>query len=681
MSALAFALVLTSGIGLGIALLRRGRGHDRPGASPTEAAPRRVHHDRTQPAPIGERSTVATQLTLVDALHEPVYSTSLDQRLLTWNAAAERIYGFAAEEVLGRRVHEVLRTELPSGEPPDALHAEVQRSGDARRELHQRRRDGTEIVAEAHVVAVRDRDGAVAGHVFVTRDVSEQKRAESALRQSEAKFRAAFHGAGLAMAILDDRGQLLEHNRAFREMLGYTEQELAGRSIASLLHPDDGPRARRDFQEALAGETDLVVGERRYLRKDGSVAQGILRSTIIRDDAGKFLYSVGLIEDVTQKRAVEAQLVFADRMASMGTLAAGVAHEINNPLSFILANLNYVADELSRLEHAPEDVLRAVDDTREGAVRVREIVRDLKTFSRADDRGVEDAIDVRQVLQSAVNLTQNEIRHRARLSLDVGDVPRVRGSAHRLAQVFVNLLINAAHAITDPVPDRNEIRVRCATGADGRAVIEVTDTGRGIAPENLARIFEPFFTTKPVGIGTGLGLSICHGIVTRLGGAIEVESQLGAGSTFRVSLPPASADRGDEQCSRADATVESSRARVLVVDDEPMVASAVARILMPEHVVTTASGARAALDLVRRGDRLDVLVCDLMMPEMTGMDLHAELGRTAPELRDRMIFLTGGAFTPAAEKFLLDVPNPRIEKPFEAATLRALVQRMVADRR
>ncbi len=658
MSAFAFALLLTSGIGLGIVLLRRGHGRDRPRASPTEAAP------------------------LVDALHEPVYSTSLDQRILTWNAAAARVYGFAADEVLGRRVHEVLRTELASGEPPDALHAEVQRSGDVRRELHQRRRDGTEIVAEAHVIAVRDGDGAIAGHVFVTRDVSEQKRAESALRQSEAKFRAAFHGAGLAMAILDDRGQLLEHNRAFREMLGYSEQELAGRSIASLLHPDDAPRARQDFQQALAGDTDLVVGERRYLRKDGSVVQGILRSTIIRDDAGKFLYSVGLIEDVTEKRAVEAQLVFADRMASMGTLAAGVAHEINNPLSFILSNLNYVADELSRLERVPEDVLRAVEDTREGAVRVREIVRDLKTFSRADDRAVEEPVDLRQVLHSAINLTQNEIRHRARLALDLADVPRVRGSAHRLGQVFVNLLINAAHAITDPVPDRNEIRVRCATGPDGRARIEVTDTGRGIAPENLARIFEPFFTTKPVGIGTGLGLSICHGIVTRLGGAIEVESQLGVGSTFRVSFPPAIADAPQPgRRSPSAATVESSRARVLVVDDEPMVASAVARSLMSEHHVTTVSSARAALELVRRGDRVDVLVCDLMMPEMTGMDLHAELARTAPQLRDRMIFLTGGAFTPVAEKFLLEVPNPRLEKPFEAATLRGVVQRMVGDLR
>jgi CheY-like chemotaxis protein len=243
--------------------------------------------------------------------------------------------------------------------------------------------------------------------------------------------------------------------------------------------------------------------------------------------------------------------------------------------------------------------------------------------------------------------------------------------------VFVNLLINAAQAITDPIAERNEIRVRCSTNEAGCALIEVSDTGRGIAPENMSRIFEPFFTTKPVGVGTGLGLSICHGIVTQLGGEIQVESRLGRGSTFRVLLPPCddAARLGGRE--RRGEEPPGSRGRVLVIDDEPMVGAAVARTLAPHHDVTTVSTARAALEHLEADPRFDVVLCDLMMPGMTGMELHARLSASAPALTERMIFLTGGAFTPHAREFLDRVPNPRLEKPFESEALRSVVSALV----
>jgi CheY-like chemotaxis protein len=375
-------------------------------------------------------------------------------------------------------------------------------------------------------------------------------------------------------------------------------------------------------------------------------------------------------------------------MASVGTLAAGVAHEINNPLAFILANLEFAVSELERTGADPE-VLRALGEARDGSVRVREIVRDLRTFSRAES-GAKERVDPRSLLQAAIGLAQNEIRHRARLEVDVGEVPVVLGPERRLVQVFVNLLVNAAQAIPEGRADQEVVRATVDTAPDGRARIAISDSGSGIAPEVRARIFDPFFTTKPVGVGTGLGLAICHGIVSALGGEIHVESTPGRGSTFRVLLPPAPLEETAAAPAPPEEAVPAPIAaaegqdrggRILVVDDDVLVGRAVGRMLSSRHAVVTRSSAREALDELGRGrDGYDVVLCDLMMPEMTGMELHARLRELDPALADRTIFITGGAFTPGASEFLARVPNPRLEKPFDPDRLRELVAGMLARR-
>jgi CheY-like chemotaxis protein len=209
-------------------------------------------------------------------------------------------------------------------------------------------------------------------------------------------------------------------------------------------------------------------------------------------------------------------------------------------------------------------------------------------------------------------------------------------------------------------------------GASGRVAVEIRDSGTGIPPQNLSRIFDAFFTTKAVGVGTGLGLSICHRIVTGLGGEITVDSSLGKGTTFRVLLPPsASALPAAVQLREVAASLR--RGKVLVVDDEPAIAKALGRALEPEHEVTIAPNADQASRLIVAGSRYDVILCDLMMPQMTGMDLHADLQQSAPEQATRMVFLTGGAFTSEARSFLDGVPNQRIEKPFDTQQVRAIV--------
>jgi CheY-like chemotaxis protein len=189
----------------------------------------------------------------------------------------------------------------------------------------------------------------------------------------------------------------------------------------------------------------------------------------------------------------------------------------------------------------------------------------------------------------------------------------------------------------------------------------------------LKRLFTPFFTTKPVGVGTGLGLSICHRIVTAIGGEIAVESTVGRGSTFRVTLPPAELRR-EVSVPLPKGLAAARRARILVIDDEPAVVKAVSRILGSEHDVVTTHRAQDALALIVGGDRFDVILCDLMMPEMTGMEFHGELVRASPEQADKIVFVTGGAFTSRARSFLDQVKNRRFEKPFDAAQLRAIVR-------
>jgi signal transduction histidine kinase len=372
------------------------------------------------------------------------------------------------------------------------------------------------------------------------------------------------------------------------------------------------------------------------------------------------------------------QLLIADRMTSVGLLAAGVAHEINNPLAAVLANLDLAHQDGAALARLAQDTARVRElldelaDAREAAVRIRDIVRDLKLFSRAGD-DTRAPVDVVRVLESSLRLAAGEIRHRARLVRALDPVPAVDANESRLGQVFFNLLVNAAQAIPEGRASSSEIRVGTSLGADGRVVVEIGDTGSGMPPEVVRRLFTPFFTTKAIGAGTGLGLAVCHRIVSVLGGEIAVESTPGRGSTFRVMLPPAPARR-DTAPPGGRVAPAGRRARILVVDDEPAVVRAATRILSGAHDVVTAGGAVDALALITAGDRFDVILCDLMMPDMTGMELYAELARVAPEQADKVVFLTGAAFTAQARSFLDQVTNPRFEKPFDATSLRAIVE-------
>jgi len=414
---------------------------------------------------------------------------------------------------------------------------------------------------------------------------------------------------------------------------------------------------------------------------------------------------MGCFRDVTGRRQLQASLAQSDRLSSMGMLAAGVAHEINNPLAYILYNLESLTNDLPRLIDAMkrsystlgntlgqdgqdevvvdiftpamfDDLLDRTKDALDGTYRIRDIARGLGTFSKVE-RDELSEVNLQYAIECAINLVFNEIKYRARLVKDYGKLPCILASDGRISQVFLNLLINAAHAIDEGNVEQNEIRIR--TWADNDDVFaEVSDTGKGIAAEDLHRLFEPFFTTKEVGIGSGLGLAICKSIVTGFGGDIHVQSKLGHGSCFTIRLPI----KKEEQTARhRDLVAEKTttlalRGRILLVDDEAPIRSAVIRMLKMHDVISVNSG-KDAQSLLREDQDFDLILCDMMMPKMSGMDLHEWLVTQNKELASRLVFLTGGAFTPKARDYLSKVANTIVEKPFDVEGIRKLVDDLV----
>lgn len=389
---------------------------------------------------------------------------------------------------------------------------------------------------------------------------------------------------------------------------------------------------------------------------------------------------------VIQNRIVQARMMLSDRLSSVGTLAAGISHEINNPLAYVLSNVSFARDELSRMAdenlRVPDaratllPILDALVDAYQGAERVQAIVRDLRSFSRAEEdrRG---PVDVHRVLEVAITVARSEVRRRAQLETDYQEVPEIDANEGRLAQVFINLLMNAAQAIPDGSAREHRVRIVTREGEERRVVVEISDTGVGMASDVRARAFDPFFTTKPIGVGTGLGLFVCHSIVSSLGGIITVRSNPGNGTTFHLEFPSRASHKS--KVAHGARPVATRRGRLLIVDDEPLVCSSLKRSLSRDYEVKTVHSGRAALELVEGGEQFDLILCDLMMPEMSGMDLYDELGRDYVGARDRIVFFTGGAFTTRAREFLNAVPNARLEKPADIGQIRELLRQRLAS--
>jgi PAS domain S-box-containing protein len=519
-------------------------------------------------------------------------------------------------------------------------------------------------------------------------------RAESTLRATEASLRAAFELIPDGI-IVCRAGTVVHANGAVLAMLGARGQDdIVSRPLFDLFAPSEEEAVRARMEAVGVATAPVSLGELTMLRSDGrSVHVEITFVSVLFEGEPGIL---GVIRDVSARRELVARTMQVDRMIAVGTLAAGVGHEINNPLAYVMANLTCASDQVGRAQvqletlGEKEPALRAVAvslaevvtilaDVDEGAHRIRDIARDLNTFARNDEEV--RLVDLRAVADSALRMAAPEVRHRARVTKQYELVPPVLASASRLSQVILNLVINAAHAIANDAHDANEIavRIRCEHARDGdHVVVEVQDTGCGIAPEHRERLFTPFFTTKPVGQGTGLGLSISRRIVRSLGGEIEVESTPGRGTTMRVVLPAATASPASVDVSPL--RVPDARGRLLFIDDERLVGTAFQRALARDHDVVVVQSAADAWARLAQGDAFDAIFCDVNMPVMSGVDFYEKLERTLPELARRVVMITGVGHEPRTRAFIETGKAPVLEKPLDMQQARALIARMLSPR-
>jgi PAS domain S-box-containing protein len=523
-----------------------------------------------------------------------------DGRVSYWNPAAEKIFGFGGEEVLGFELHPLVAPERfrdaylrgfarfrARGEGP-IIGRTV--------ELPARRKDGGEFPMELSLSSVR-----LAGTwnaIGIVRDVSARKAAEVEQRRLSEALRQLQE----AVIIVDTALNFAYVNPAFTQLFGYDAEEVSGRSVAMLAPPHGTTTLRPDEVVQTTRSAGAFRGEVLRRAKDGRLIPVLLNVAPVRGDDGTIVNFVGTMSDLTELKQAEAeirarvdeltnindelgkaqsQLLQSEKMASIGLLSAGVAHEINNPVGFIKSNLQtldrYLAefeqvfDAYGRVEaetgaaaafagverlkreidfdYVRADVKSLLAESHDGIERVVKIIRDLKDFSRTDTQEAWREEDIHQGLDSTLNVVWNQLKYNCEVKKEYGELPPVECVLSQLNQVFMNLLVNAAQAIVG----RGSISVRTGCSGD-RVWIEIADTGTGIPPEHLQRIFDPFFTTKPVGKGTGLGLSVSYSIVQKHHGTIDVESEAGRGTTFRIWLPV-------RQPPPGDASMTSSAAR------------------------------------------------------------------------------------------------------------------------
>lgn len=453
--------------------------------------------------------------------------------------------------------------------------------------------------------------------------------------------------------------------------LGQERAVMTFEAFLSHMPEDD----RTTFRESLHS-----LGKDASFRSRMSIAGSARTVEIVGRRRGANI--IGVIQDVTEQEGLQRRVRQSEKMATVGTLVAGIGHEINNPLSCIKSNADVLREELEELAGVSSsarlsELRELTEDIRDGSRRIHRIVQGLQMFSRnAEARN--EVVELERVLRIAGRLCINEVRHKAPLAFDIDGTPLARGDESQLVQVCVNLLTNAAHSISPSTADANKIIARCGTTTEGRVFIEVEDSGSGMTPAVVDRAFDPFFTTKAQAVGTGLGLSISHGIVLAMGGTIALRSEVEVGTCVRVELPAASFSPSDDVAhARNETPAEGNTlATILIIDDEPTVARALARILRG-YSVEVEIDAPQAMKRLKEGANVDAILCDLMMPSMTGADFFTELQAARPDLISRIAFVTGGAFTPEGRDFFERVSVPVLTKPVELSELRALVARLV----
>ena len=598
---------------------------------------------------------------LFDSATDAIYTVDRDGTFTSVNEATIRLSGWSRTDLLGRSSRMLFDEDELNLVTEEFRHSLAGQA--VRFECNLRRADGERRLISVTNTPIR-LGLEVIGVLGVARDVTEARDRAAALERSEARYTRLVESASDAIFTMDDAGCFTAVNRSLERGVGRSRAELIGAPFAGVIDARDSGPALQLLRDTFHGQR--CRGSMRYLAADGEVRHGSLITSPVFED-GRIIGALGIMRDVTDDQRLAEQLLQQEKLAAVGQLVSGVAHELNNPLAGVMA---YAELLLASTSDQEPDTRHAVETIHHEAMRAAKIVSNLLTFARQRPAERKDA-DLNAIVTDTIALRGYALRA-AQIELDIvlePTLPRTWADPFQLQQVVLNLLANAEQALAEWLGPRRI--VVCTRHEGGRIIVAVSDTGPGVADEQRDRIFNPFFTTKAVGQGTGLGLSISDGIVRQHGGQIRVESQPGTGATFLVEIPIVASPVPATTAPPALPVPATGGRRLLVVDDEPAMRAAMGNFLSSlGHGVTVAAGGREARALLAANE-YDVVLLDLRMPDLGGDMLYRELLASDPLHAGRVVFVTGDTQSTHAQHFLAEAGRPSVSKPFQLDDLAA----------
>jgi len=621
--------------------------------------------------------------TILEEMQDDYFEVGLAGNFSFVNDIICRQLGYSREELIGMNFRAIIASD--DAENIYKTFNRVYREGQSIRAVTFKfgRKDGSSGVGELSAFPLRNKKGEIVGFRGVSHDVTKRIQMEKALRQSEERYRTVLEEMQEPYFEMDLAGRFTFFNDSLCRRLGYSKEELMGMHYKVYTPPEESQRAFEAFNKVYRTGEPIKLFDRISIKKDGTRNLSETSVLPLRNEQGEIIGFRGLTRDLSERKKAEeerkqleqkAQL--ASRLASVGELASGVAHEINNPLTGVIGYAHLLLARKDILKDMRQDV----EIINEGAQRVAGIVKKLLVFAR-QTRPEQRYVNMNELIHTTLDLRAYELASsNIKVALQLArDLPMTIADPGQLQQVFLNLIINAETEMR-LAHDKGKLSIKTEQ-IDNTIRISFKDNGPGIADENLGSIFDPFFTTREVGQGTGLGLSVCHGIVTEHKGRIWVESRLGKGATFVVELPIATEDK---QLEMPEPVIEEpkkvAKAKILVVDDEPVIRQLVSQVLTEEgHQVETVDNAADALKMVK-SKRYRLILLDIKMPGMSGIELYKQFKKIAPSLTKRVAFITGDVMGKRTIDFLDKTKTPYMMKPFDAKELKANIRHILVKR-
>jgi len=610
---------------------------------------------------------------LADNVRDVIWTRDMNLRLTYISPSVMEQQGYTAEEAMVRTPEETWTPdslELVGKVLTEELEVEKQEKKNLWRsltlEVEVKCKDGSTIWTEAKMSFLRDQKGHPTGIIGVTRDISERKHAEEALRESEEKYRTVLEANPDPVVVYDIEGKVTYFNPAFTRVFGWTLAERLGNKMDIFVPAEAWREAKMMIEKVLAGERFSSIETLRYNKKGETIPVSV-SGAIYKDKNGHPIGSVINLRDISHQKKLETQLKQAQKMEAIGTLAGGIAHDFNNILSSVIGYTELALDNEKRGSFQYNNLQEVLS----AGNRAKDLVKQILTFSRQADQK-QKPIQVKPLVKEALRMLRASIPSTVEIEQYVQSDALVMGDPTQIHQILMNLCTNAAHAmedkgglltvsLLDAELDSDFISRHPDLKPGPHIKLTVTDTGHGISPDVMEKIFDPFFTTKEKGKGTGLGLSVVHGIVLSHGGDIYLYSEPGKGSTFEVCLPVIESRFKPKE--RAERPIPTGNERILYIDDEPVITNLGKRILESlGYGVVARNSCIEALELFKeKKDHFDIVITDMTMPHMTGEKLAEKLMQIRPDIP--VILCTGFSFMIDEQKALNMGIRAFISKP------------------